>query len=328
MDEPDLLEEVGLDRRPAQLAVGGEADVNVLPEAGGVVIPDGAGIPERFEDGVGLEDLLLDGNIPPILGGGGGKVLAATGSGRRGQVAIARGRGGHLGVGNLLGQHGEVVQNDLGGHRLPGTGFAANQDGLVGGCIARGHDAGVTMTDGSAGTTPAPSSSSSHEPLILDPPHHGPVGIVGGLVRVGRQSLDILAVGAVLGEGLVAAPLLEGGVGGRLDYTAPATTAGTGTGPAASAIALAVDAVPFHHVIGIERHSLEGVDGNQNGTGAGVDDVGIVAQSQGVKDGRFVQMGQPDQIIDAADYAIIDVGARTGQNSRLGIFPRNLIRCR
>ena len=128
-----------------------------------------------------------------------------------------------------------------------------------------------------------PASSSSHETLILDPPHHGPVGIVGGLVRVGRQPLGIILVGAaVLGDGLVAAPLLEGGVGGRLDHIAPAGPATdpptAPPEPTTTAVALAMDAVPLHHVIGIERHGLEGVDGNQNGTGAGVDDVGIVPQ--------------------------------------------------
>ena len=47
-----------------------------------------------------------------------------------------------------------------------------------------------------------------------------------------------------------------------------------------------------------------------------------------MKDGRFVQMGQADQIIDPADYAIIDVSARTCQDSRLGIFSRDLVRRR
>ena len=60
MDDPRLLEEVLLDLRALDDALLVEDDVDVLAEAGGVVVADGLGVAEGLQDGVGLQD--LDGN--------------------------------------------------------------------------------------------------------------------------------------------------------------------------------------------------------------------------------------------------------------------------
>ena len=50
-----------LDDTPGNLVAAGlEADLHEPAEARGVVVADGLGVAESLEDGVGLEDLLLD----------------------------------------------------------------------------------------------------------------------------------------------------------------------------------------------------------------------------------------------------------------------------
>ena len=57
------------------------------------------------------------------------------------------------------------------------------------------------------------------------------------------------------------------------------------------------------------RHGLERVDRNQNGPRGRVDNVGVVAQTQGVQDGRFVQVRQADQVIDSSHHGGVHVRA-------------------
>mmetsp|Transcript_24017 Transcript_24017/g.69012 ORF Transcript_24017/g.69012 Transcript_24017/m.69012 type:complete len:722 (-) Transcript_24017:1240-3405(-) len=195
MDEADLLQKVRLDGGTAELAVGGEADVDVLAEPRRVVVADGPGVAERLEDGVALQHLLLDGNVAGV-GVGSSRTCGPGPAG--GQVAVAGTDGAGLGVGNLLGQHGEVVEDDLGRDRLAGSGFARHQDGLVGGSVGR-RTAGGEHAGGAAasGTGAAP----AHEAGVLDAPHHGPVGIVGRLVRVGGEALLVRAGRRLVGIG-------------------------------------------------------------------------------------------------------------------------------
>ena len=94
MDDAGLLEEVLLDLRALDDALLVEDDVDVLAEAGGVVVADGLGVAEGLQDRVGLEDLLLD---PGVL--------------------AARRR--------------QVLQDQLGALRLAGARLAADDDALV-----------------------------------------------------------------------------------------------------------------------------------------------------------------------------------------------------
>ena len=65
MDYAGLLEEVLLDLGALDDALLVEDDVDVLAEAGGVVVADGLGVAEGLQDGVGVEDLLLEGARAP-----------------------------------------------------------------------------------------------------------------------------------------------------------------------------------------------------------------------------------------------------------------------
>lgn len=60
MNQPYLLQQIRFNLGPGQLALVGEFDINVFPKAGTVVVTESAGITERFENGVRLEDLLFD----------------------------------------------------------------------------------------------------------------------------------------------------------------------------------------------------------------------------------------------------------------------------
>ena len=68
--------------------------------------------------------------------------------------------------------------------------------------------------------------------------------------------------------------------------------------------------VAIHALSRVEiGHGLEGINGNQNGTRGRVDNVGVVAQPQGMEDGRFVQVCQADQVIDSSHHGGVHVRA-------------------
>lgn len=72
MDDARLLQQVlghlGADHGPAA----GELHFQVLPEAAGVVVDDGASVPESLHQAVDQQDLLLEG---PVVGLEGQKVV-------------------------------------------------------------------------------------------------------------------------------------------------------------------------------------------------------------------------------------------------------------
>lgn len=52
MYQANLLQQIGLDASTRQLSRGTEADINVLSEAGRVIIPNRPRVTERFKDGI------------------------------------------------------------------------------------------------------------------------------------------------------------------------------------------------------------------------------------------------------------------------------------
>mmetsp|Transcript_21963 Transcript_21963/g.64900 ORF Transcript_21963/g.64900 Transcript_21963/m.64900 type:complete len:204 (+) Transcript_21963:4300-4911(+) len=110
--QPDLFEEVRLDAGSQQRARAGESQLDVFTKAGGVVIPQCTGVPERLEDGVGLEDALHHGEVrhcSPSSPSPGVQILLAL-------LGLGRGLTGPEG--------GEVEHDDLGRFGLAGSGFA------------------------------------------------------------------------------------------------------------------------------------------------------------------------------------------------------------
>mmetsp|Transcript_26935 Transcript_26935/g.54450 ORF Transcript_26935/g.54450 Transcript_26935/m.54450 type:complete len:304 (+) Transcript_26935:5530-6441(+) len=101
------------------------------------------------------------------------------------------------------------------------------------------------------------------------------------------------------------------------------------TAPAAALGMLPLNSIFFHDLLGIEIiHFLEGIDGDQNGSRARVNNVGVVSQPQGVQNRRLVKMSQPDQIVNSAHHGGIDFGRRGGDDGGFGILARELIRRR
>ena len=87
------------------LSVTAELDLDELSETGGVVVPDGLGVSERLEEGVGLDDLLLEDTGSGLVGG-------------------SKGTGG-------TGNGGEVLNNLLGVLGLSSTALTSDQKRLV-----------------------------------------------------------------------------------------------------------------------------------------------------------------------------------------------------
>ena len=87
------------------LSVTAELDLDELSEAGGVVVPDGLGVTEGLEEGVGLDDLLLEDTGSGLVGG-------------------SKGTGG-------TGNGGEVLNNLLGVLGLSSTALTSDQKRLV-----------------------------------------------------------------------------------------------------------------------------------------------------------------------------------------------------
>ena len=110
VDQPHSLQEVRVDPRPDEPSRLGEGDVDVLPEPARVVVPQSPGVPERLEDGVGLQDLPLDADVAAVPA-----------------VAVPAG----LVPGGDPAEHGEVAEDDLGGDRLARSGLARDQHRLV-----------------------------------------------------------------------------------------------------------------------------------------------------------------------------------------------------
>ena len=61
--KPHLLEEVRLDPRPQEVPPLVEHELDELPEPARVVVPDGPGVSEGFQDGVALENPVHDGAL-------------------------------------------------------------------------------------------------------------------------------------------------------------------------------------------------------------------------------------------------------------------------
>mmetsp|Transcript_23351 Transcript_23351/g.36216 ORF Transcript_23351/g.36216 Transcript_23351/m.36216 type:complete len:523 (-) Transcript_23351:357-1925(-) len=173
-----LLQKVGLDPRPCQYPPWtAEAHLHELPEAAGVVVADGTGVPEGFENWIGPEDQLFDSSAgsgtgttqPPLLpcsrqlAGGGpppwfphdhrGAPHGRHPSSARWRRPSAGGRhaaprGAYTydagGVVTLEGPHsppreaGEVPEDNLGGDRLAAPALSADEYALVGGAVWRG----------------------------------------------------------------------------------------------------------------------------------------------------------------------------------------------
>jgi len=87
------------------LAITAELDLDELSEAGGVVVPDGLGVTEGLEEGVGLDDLLLEDT----------------------SAGLVRGTEGSGGTGD----GGEVLDDLLGVLGLSGTRLSGDEEGLV-----------------------------------------------------------------------------------------------------------------------------------------------------------------------------------------------------
>mmetsp|Transcript_2528 Transcript_2528/g.5495 ORF Transcript_2528/g.5495 Transcript_2528/m.5495 type:complete len:202 (+) Transcript_2528:2499-3104(+) len=60
----------------------------------------------------------------------------------------------------------------------------------------------------------------------------------------------------------------------------------------------------FHDLVRVQWHALEGIDGDENGSGGGVNDIRIVTQPQCMQNGRFVKVRQSDKIVDSPDHLI------------------------
>ena len=93
--DPALLEQVVLDVPPDGVALEVEVDVHVLAEARGVVVAVGLCVAEGLEDGVGLQEDVLD----PL------------------DLALPR----------HVGHRSDVPHDDLGGLRLAGTRLACKK---------------------------------------------------------------------------------------------------------------------------------------------------------------------------------------------------------
>merc|ERR1712015_531015 len=113
--ETGLLEQVDHHVGSRQLSRGVEVNTDELSESGGVVVPDGLGVPPGLKDGVGLDDLVLKGGLSllPLAGGADG---------------------------------GEVGDDLLGVLGLSGTRLSSNEDGLV--VTSVGHALVGALSDG------------------------------------------------------------------------------------------------------------------------------------------------------------------------------------
>ena len=100
-----LLKEIGLNISSSHLAHVVEPDTDELSKPGGVVIPHGLGVAVGLQDGVGLDDLVL----------------------QRGFLLLAF---LHL-LASAGTDEGEVGDDLLGVLGLPGPGLASNQNGLI-----------------------------------------------------------------------------------------------------------------------------------------------------------------------------------------------------
>mmetsp|Transcript_24855 Transcript_24855/g.71870 ORF Transcript_24855/g.71870 Transcript_24855/m.71870 type:complete len:892 (+) Transcript_24855:2607-5282(+) len=138
-DHPALLEQIRLAVRPGEEAggdtpslvgrLGGILDVelepNVLAEPGGVVVPHRLGVAKGLEEGVGIQHAADHGIIPRMVA----DVLPRWSVGRR--AGDGGGGGGGIVHRRRL-DAGQMTHDDLDRLRLAGTGFAGDQDGLVG----------------------------------------------------------------------------------------------------------------------------------------------------------------------------------------------------
>lgn len=59
-DDSGLLEQVGLDVSSRQFSRRAKVNSDELSESRGVIVTDGFGVTERFQDGVGLDDLIFE----------------------------------------------------------------------------------------------------------------------------------------------------------------------------------------------------------------------------------------------------------------------------
>jgi hypothetical protein len=59
-DHPTLLQQIPIDVGAGDAAVRGKSNADKLAESTRVVVPLRLGVPERFQDRVGLEDLSLE----------------------------------------------------------------------------------------------------------------------------------------------------------------------------------------------------------------------------------------------------------------------------
>ena len=203
-----------------------------------------------------MENLLFDGNILAV---------SAAGSAALWACAFA--------IGAFLGQHGEVVKDDLGGDGLYRSGFSRNQDGLIGRrgvCVLLGI-ASILVLE-------------FHHVGRIQSVQHLPIGVIGGLVHVGRKP-----------------PLVLFGAGPTNSLSRSRVGFFGGVLIVGRKI-LSLDSVFLHGLALVQRrHRFEGIHGNQNRSGRCVDHIAVVSHSQGVKDCRFVKMRQPDQIVDPSD---------------------------
>mmetsp|Transcript_4953 Transcript_4953/g.9642 ORF Transcript_4953/g.9642 Transcript_4953/m.9642 type:complete len:237 (+) Transcript_4953:5555-6265(+) len=173
VDQPHLFQEISVDGRTQQLSAVGESDINVFSKPAAIVITDGASIPKRLEDGVALQNLLLDARIRVAI-------FPAVRTRLLDPVLLR-------GLLALLTQHGEVVQYDFGCHRLPRSGFPAHQNTLIGRHfeLVRLFLLAPAAAAPSLGRQSPPSPS--HELVHFDTVHHGTVGVVGRLIHVGGE---------------------------------------------------------------------------------------------------------------------------------------------
>ncbi len=123
---------------------------------------------------------------------------------------------------------------------------------------------------------------------------------------MGRQSLIVLLSVHLFDEGIV---------GSSLERCDGFLCVG-GIGPL-----LSLDPVLLHDFVSVEWHILEGVDSDEDGSCGGVDNVRVIAQAQGVEDGRFMEVRETNEIIDSTNNSFVFprvLRGRTGDRRGLG----------
>lgn len=63
VDKADFFQQVRFDTSAHELPILGERNIDVFSKAGGIVVANGSGISECFQNRVRLQDLLFDGNV-------------------------------------------------------------------------------------------------------------------------------------------------------------------------------------------------------------------------------------------------------------------------